>query len=102
MMPFYPYYYKQLSEGGTSHIASAKYTPPVPAATGKSSVRDTKLSIGRSSLFEWDKNRYKVYGKDGKLLCDAIFGTDGIIEGYGQKKYTDETHPDWNIVEEGN
>lgn len=30
------------------------------------------------------------------------FGTDGIIEGYGQKKYTDETHPDWNIVEEGN
>ena len=52
--------------------------------------------------FEWDKNRYKVYGKDGKLLCDAIFGTDGIIEGYGQKKYTDETHPDWNIVEEGN
>lgn len=30
------------------------------------------------------------------------FGTVGIIEGYGQKKYTDETHPDWNIVEEGN
>ena len=43
-----------------------------------------------------------MYGKDGKLLCDAIFGTDGIIEGYGQKKYTDETHHDWNIVEEGN
>ncbi len=34
-------------------------------------------------------------------MCDAVFGSDGIIEGYGQKKYLDETHPEWNIVEEG-
>ena len=43
----------------------------------------------------------KVYGKDGRLLCDAVFGSDGIKEGYGQKKYLDKQHPEWNIVEEG-
>ena len=52
--------------------------------------------------FEWDKDRYKVYQKDGQLLCDAVFSADGIVDGYGQKKYSDEKHPDWNIVEEGN
>ena len=36
-----------------------------------------------------------------KAFVRCHFWSDGIIEGYGQKKYTDETHPDWNIVEEG-
>ena len=105
MMPFYPYYYKQLSEGGLRHTALLQQNTLrlFQQLTGKKfrpGYRNRYTTGVRA--FEWDKNRYKVYGKDGKLLCDAIFGTDGIIEGYGQKKYTDETHPDWNIVEEGN
>ncbi len=95
MMPFYPYYYKQLSEGGTSShsIASAKYTPPVPAAYGKKfrpGYRNRYTTGVRA--FEWDKNRYKVYGKDGKLLCDAIFGTDGIIEDFSVKRNIQMKH----------
>ena len=105
MMPFYPYYYKQLSEGDfvTQHCFQPNTLRLFQQLTGKKfrpGYRNRYTTGVRA--FEWDKNRYKVYGKDGKLLCDAIFGTDGIIEGYGQKKYTDETHPDWNIVEEGN
>lgn len=105
MMPFYPYYYKQLSEGGLRHTAllqpnTLRLFQQLTGKKFRPGYRNRYTTGVRA--FEWDKNRYKVYGKDGKLLCDAIFGTDGIIEGYGQKKYTDETHPDWNIVEEGN
>ena len=105
MMPFYPYYYKQLSEGGLRHTAllqpnTLRLFQQLTCKKFRPGYRNRYTTGVRA--FEWDKNRYKVYGKDGKLLCDAIFGTDGIIEGYGQKKYTDETHPDWNIVEEGN
>ena len=105
MMPFYPYYYKQLSEGGLRHTAllqpnTLRLFQQLTGKKFRPGYRNRYTTGVRA--FEWDRNRYKVYGKDGKLLCDAIFGTDGIIEGYGQKKYTDETHPDWNIVEEGN
>ena len=105
MMPFYPYYYKQLSEGGLRHTAllqpnTLRLFQQLTGKKFRPGYRNRYTTGVRA--FEWDKNRYKVYGKDGKLVCDAIFGTDGFIEGYGQKKYTDETHPDWNIVEEGN
>ena len=105
MMPFYPYYYKQLSEGGLRHTAllqpnTLRLFQQLTGKKFRPGYRNRYTTGVRA--FEWDRNRYKVYGKDGKLLCDAIFGTDGIIEGYGQKRYTDETHPDWNIVEEGN
>ena len=33
-----------------------------------------------------------------KLQLQLAFG---IKEGYGQKKYLDKQHPEWNIVEEG-
>ena len=105
MMPFYPYYYKQLSEGGLRHTAllhpnTLRLFQQLTGKKFRPGYRNRYATGVRA--FEWDKNRYKVYGKDGKLLCDAIFGADGIIDGYGQKKYTDETHPDWNVVEEGN
>ena len=105
MMPFYPYYYKQLSEGGLRHTAllqpnTLRLFQQLIGKKFRPGYRN-RYSTGVRA-FEWDKNRYKVYGKDGKLLCDAIFGADGITDGYGQKKYVDETHPDWNIVEEGN
>lgn len=105
MMPFYPYYYKQLSEGGLRHTAllhpnTLRLFQQLTGKKFRPGYRNRYATGVRA--FEWDKNRYKVYGKDGKLLCDAIFGADGIIDGYGQKKYIDETHSDWNIVEEGN
>lgn len=105
MMPFYPYYYKQLSEGGLRHTAllqpnTLRLFQQLTGKKFRPGYRNRYTTGIRA--FEWEKERYKVYGKDGKLLCDAVFGTDGIIEGYGQKKYTDETHSDWNIVEEGN
>lgn len=104
MMPFYPYYYKQLSEGGLRHTAllqpnTLRLFQQLTGKKFRPGYRN-RYSTGVRA-FEWDKNRYRVYGKDGKLLCDAIFGADGITDGYGQKKYADETHPDWNIVEEG-
>ena len=91
MMPFYPYYYKQLSEGGLRHTAllqpnTLRLFQQLTGKKFRPGYRNRYTTGVRA--FEWDKNRYKVYGKDGKLLCDAIFGTDGIIEGYGQKKYT--------------
>ena len=105
MMPFYPYYYKELSEGGLRHTAllqpnTLRLFQQLTGKKFRPGYRNRYTTGVRA--FEWDKERYRVYGKDGKLLCDAVFGTDGITDGYGQKKYADETHPDWNIVEEGN
>lgn len=105
MMPFYPYYYKQLSEGGLRHTALLQPNTLrlFQQLTGKSSVRDTETAIQQEfGLLSGTRTATKCMEKMESFLCDAIFGTDGIIEGYGQKKYTDETHPDWNIVEEGN
>lgn len=104
MMPFYPYYYKQLSEGGLRHTAllqpnTLRLFQQLTGKKFRPGYRNRYVTGIRA--FEWNKNRYRVYGKDGKLLCDAVFGTDGITDGYGQKKYVDKTHPDWNIVEEG-
>ena len=68
----------------------------------KSSDQDIEIAIPQVFvLLSGDKDRYKVYGKDGRLLCDAVFDSDGIKEGYGQKKYLDKQHPDWDIVKEG-
>ena len=104
MMPFYPYYYKELSEGGLRYTALLHPNTLClfQQLTGKKfrpGYRN-RYSTGVRA-FEWDKDRYKVYGKDGRLLCDAVFDSDGIKEGYGQKKYLDKQHPDWDIVEEG-
>lgn len=104
MMPFYPYYYKQLSEGGLRHTAllhpnTLRLFQQLTGKKFRPGYRNRYTTGVRA--FEWDKDRYKVYQKDGKLLCDAIFGADGIIDGYGQKKYSDGKHFDWNIVEEG-
>lgn len=105
MMPFYPYYYKELSEGGLRHTAllhpnTLRLFQQLTGKKFRPGYRN-RYTTGVCA-FEWDRDRYKVYGKDGRLLCDAIFGADGIIEGYGQKKYPDKEHPDWNIVEQGN
>ena len=104
MMPFYPYYYKELSEGGLRYTAllhpnTLRLFQQLTGKKFRPGYRN-RYSTGVRA-FEWDKDRYKVYGKDGRLLCDAVFDSDGIKEGYGQKKYLDKQHPDWNIVEEG-
>ena len=104
MMPFYPQYYRQLSEGGLRHTAllhpnTLRLFQQLTGKKFRPGYRNRYTTGVRA--FEWDKDRYKVYQKDGKLLCDAIFGADGIVEGYGQKEHSDEKHPDWNIVEEG-
>ena len=104
MMPFYPYYYKELSEGGLRYTAllhpnTLRLFQQLTGKKFRPGYRN-RYSTGVRA-FEWDKDRYKVYGKDGRLLCDAVFDLDGIKEGYGQKKYLDKQHPDWNIVEEG-
>ena len=104
MIPFYPYYYKELSEGGLRYTAllhpnTLRLFQQLTGKKFRPGYRN-RYSTGVRA-FEWDKNRYKVYGKDGRLLCDAVFGSDGIKEGYGQKKYLDTQHPDWDIVEEG-
>ena len=104
MMPFYPYYYKQLSEGGLRYTAllHPNTLRLFQYLTGKKfrPGYHNRYTTGVRA-FEWNKNRYKVYQKDGKLLCDAIFGTDGIIDGYGQKRKEDKKHPEWEIIEEG-
>lgn len=104
MMPFYPYYYKELSEGGLRYTAllhpnTLRLFQQLTGKKFRPGYRN-RYSTGVRA-FEWDKDRYKVYGKDGRLLCDAVFDSDGIKEGYGQKEYLDKQHPDWNIVEEG-
>lgn len=104
MMPFYPYYYKELSEGGLRYTAllhpnTLRLFQQLTGKKFRPGYRNRHTTGVRA--FEWDKDRYKVYGKDGRLLCDAVFGSDGIKEGYGQKKYLDKQHPEWNIVEEG-
>lgn len=104
MIPFYPYYYKELSEGGLRYTAllhpnTLRLFQQLTGKKFRPGYRN-RYSTGVRA-FERDKNRYKVYGKDGRLLCDAVFGSDGIKEGYGQKKYLDKQHPDWDIVEEG-
>lgn len=104
MMPFYPYYYKELSEGGLRYTAllhpnTLRLFQQLTGKKFRPGYRN-RYSTGVRA-FEWDKDRYKVYGKDGRLLCDAVFDSDGIKEGYGQKKYLDKQHTDWNIVEEG-
>ena len=104
MMPFYPYYYKELSEGGLRYTAllhpnTLRLFQQLTGKKFRPGYRN-RYSTGVRA-FEWDKDRYKVYGKDGRLLCDAVFDSDGIKEDYGQKKYLDKQHPDWNIVEEG-
>lgn len=104
MMPFYPYYYKELSEGGLRYTAllhpnTLRLFQQLTGKKFRPGYRN-RYSTGVRA-FERDKDRYKVYGKDGRLLCDAVFDSDGIKEGYGQKKYLDKQHPDWDIVKEG-
>ncbi|MFR9000935.1 MAG: hypothetical protein ACLVIY_11680, partial [Anaerobutyricum soehngenii] len=40
-------------------------------------------------------------GQRDQTLQHLLFLIRWNKEGYGQKKYLDKQHPDWNIVEEG-
>ncbi len=104
MMPFYPMYFRQLKEGGLRHnsLYSVEALSLFHELTGKKfrpGYRNRYKTGVRA--FEWDKDRYKVYQNDAKLLCDAVFEEGKIKSGYGQSRKTDPLHPDWEIVCEG-
>ncbi len=62
--------------------------------TGKKFPSGYEIAIQQEfRAFEWGQEPLQCVRKRLEaLLCDAIFGTVGFIEGYGQKKYTDEKH----------
>ena len=67
MIPFYPYYYKELSEGGLRYTAllhpnTLRLFQQLTGKKFRPGYRN-RYSTGVRA-FEWDKDRYKVYGKD--------------------------------------
>ena len=83
MMPFYPYYYKELSEGGLRYTAllhpnTLRLFQQLTGKKFRPGYRNRYTTGVRA--FEWDKDRYKVYGKDGYAQA---FGAAGGTIGTG-------------------
>lgn len=104
MMPFYLSYYPVFYEGGIRYSAllSPETLKLFSGLSGKK-FRPGYRNRYRTGVraFEWEKNRYKVFDKDGLMLCDAVFEDGKPVHGFGQIRKEDPKSPDWEIVQSG-
>ncbi len=104
MMPFYPYYGKELHKEGIRYgsILSKDVLDLFHQLTGR------KFRMGfhrryRNGLdsFDWKDNHYTVRNPEGNLLCDADFEDGKMVRGFARLPAEETGDDGWQIYKEG-
>ncbi len=53
------------------------------------------------TAFEWQGDRYKVYRKDGSLICDAVFKDGKIYDGFAIEMAEELSKDEWTVEKTG-
>ena len=104
MMPFYPYYGKDLQAQGIRYgsMLSREVLSLFHQLTGR------KFRIGfhrryRSGVdsFDWKDNHYQVRDPEGRLYCDADFVDGKLVSGYARMPADQGSDEDWKVFKAG-
>ena len=104
MMPFYPYYGKELQAGGIRYgsMLSKETLSLFYQLTGR------KFRIGfhrryRSGVdsFDWKDNHYQVRDSEGRLYCDADFEDGKVVSGYAKMPADQDSDDNWKVYQAG-
>ena len=104
MMPFYPYYGKELQAGGIRYgsMLSKETLALFHQLTGR------KFRIGfhrryRSGVdsFDWKGNHYQVRDPEGRLFCDADFTDGKLVSGYARMPAEQDSDDNWKVYQAG-
>lgn len=104
MLPFYPVFFRTLFEGRVrfSALMAPEILKLFHDLTGKRfSVGYHRRYQGGGNAFEWEEDRYQVFSRDGKQLCDATFSNGMIDTGYARIAEPDPDHDGWDLVKDG-
>lgn len=102
MLPFYPVYYKEFDELRFQTLLNRVVLDLFRRLTGRKyrlGYRN-RYSTGVNA-FEWKGDQYKVFAKDGRLLCDAQFENGAVKNGYAVSRQEGNGDPDWEILQKG-
>ena len=104
MMPFYPYYGKELQAGGIRYgsMLSKETLSLFHQLTGR------KFRIGfhrryRSGVdsFDWKGSHYQVRDPEGRLFCDADFEDGKLVSGYARMPADQDSDDNWKVYQAG-
>lgn len=104
MMPFYPYYGKELQAQGIRYgsMLSREVLSLFHQLTGR------KFRIGfhrryRSGVdsFDWKDNHYQVRDPEGRLYCDADFVDGKLVSGYARMPADQDSDENWKVFQAG-
>lgn len=102
MLPFYPVYYKEFDELRFHTLLNRTVLDLFRRLTGRKyrlGYRN-RYSTGVNA-FEWKGNQYKVFAKDGRMLCDAVFENGAVKNGYAVSRQEENGDPNWEILRKG-
>lgn len=102
MLPFYPVYYKEVSELRHTSLLSRETLELFHCLTGKKYRLGYKNRYGTGvTAFRWNKDVYQVFDQEGQLLCDADFRDGKVWNGYAVLKADDYEEEQWELYRKG-
>ncbi len=103
MLPFFPVYYKEFSNG-PRYISFLNYQ----ILKVFSQLSGKKFRLGYKNryqngqtAFEWTNDVYRVFRADGTQLCEASFADGKVKDGYAIVKISNEESDLWDVYQKG-
>jgi hypothetical protein len=103
LLPFYPLYRSYFNEFKFNTFLNRDALELFRRLTGR------KFRLGYRNryaegvnAFEWEGEAYRVYDRNGTLLCDAVFSDGSVKEGYAVLPEEKSDDPDWTLRRKGN
>lgn len=102
MLPFYPVYYKEVSDLRHTSLLNQETLELFHCLTGKRYRMGYKNRYATGvTAFQWNKDIYQVYDRNGVLLCDADFKDGKVQNGYAVLKAEDYEDEQWDLYRKG-
>ncbi len=101
MLPFFPVYYNEFSDGPRYiSFLNQKILKVYTQLSGKRFRLGYKNRYPNGQVaFEWTDDIYRVFRSDGKKLCEASFADGKVRDGYALIKQSED--PDWTVYISG-
>lgn len=99
VLPFYPSYYKVFGNEirHTTFLNKTTLSLFHHLSGKKFRVGYKNRYSNGVTAFEWKNDRYKVFGKDGAKLCDAVFKDGKIYDGIAVEIVEDQSTREWTV-----
>ena len=102
LLPFYPMYKSYFEDFKFNTFLNREALDLFRRLTGR------KFRLGYRNrypeghnAFEWKGETYKVYDRNGGLLCDAVFSDGSVKDGYAVLAEEESTDPAWAVRRKG-